>query len=353
MPRAAQEGVRQLFEVFDADAGVDGQDALHQCPHVGVVTRVVLGHERAEPTEVVFKEGLPWLAFAQLRLRRRHFREAAKNEVQLDRHRLLAPQGAVVVEDRDPLLHRDGGRPAFAARTPDEVDDRLPGGAVPPRRQRLCRHILLLPARPAPRIERSGLHPEARFGQGRAVYDSSTVRPMVPGNREPCSYSRTATGASRSPISTTTTIVFRTTWASPVENQVGRPALRNLRDLWGPLGLRDRPLCPYSRIRTEFTSASPRPPVMRGGLSVTPPKTPDQPRPVGRPLRSRVEPRRYFFLPPLLDLPSFLLFLVFFAMVSPPSVMASVGVHRPAASAKWFSGGRWESQDLCSEGNAW
>ena len=79
-----------------------------QHPHVGVVTRVVLGHQRTQPAVVALVGGLPGLALAQLGLRLGHLHEAAKDEVELDRHRLLAPQGAVVVEHCHALLDRHG-----------------------------------------------------------------------------------------------------------------------------------------------------------------------------------------------------------------------------------------------------
>ena len=60
----AQEGVRLLLEVVDADAGVGGEYSVHQCAHIGVVTRVVLGHQGTEPAEVSLGDGLPRLTLA-------------------------------------------------------------------------------------------------------------------------------------------------------------------------------------------------------------------------------------------------------------------------------------------------
>jgi len=73
-----------------------------------VVAGVVLLHQRGEPRVVVLIGGLPRLALTQGRVGLRHLHEAAQDEVHLDRHRLLAPQRAVVVEDGDALLGRDG-----------------------------------------------------------------------------------------------------------------------------------------------------------------------------------------------------------------------------------------------------
>ena len=64
MLRAAQEAVRGLLEVLDADPRVGGQDAAGQQPHVGVVAGVVLIHQRAEPAVVALGYGLPRLLAA-------------------------------------------------------------------------------------------------------------------------------------------------------------------------------------------------------------------------------------------------------------------------------------------------
>jgi len=138
--RAAEEGIRSLLEVLDADPGECGQDPARQDPHVGVVPRVVLDHDRTEPTEVALEGGLPRLTVAQLRLSRGHLDEAAEDEVELDRHGLLAPQRAVVVEHRDPFLDRHGDRSVLSARAPDEVADRLFGWGVTPSREQLLGH---------------------------------------------------------------------------------------------------------------------------------------------------------------------------------------------------------------------
>src|SRR3954464_13802136 len=68
--------------------------------------------------------------------------EPAQDEVQLDRHGLLAPQRAVVVEDRHTLLDRHRLRAVGAGRGGDERQDRLLGGAVAPARQRGRAHLI-------------------------------------------------------------------------------------------------------------------------------------------------------------------------------------------------------------------
>ena len=92
-------------------------------PHVAVVARVVLVHQPAEPGEVLVVRGLPRLLLAQRRCLFGHRGEAAQDEVGLDRHRLLAPERAVVVEDRNALLDRHRLRAVCPGDACDEVDD--------------------------------------------------------------------------------------------------------------------------------------------------------------------------------------------------------------------------------------
>ena len=56
---------------------------------------------------------------------------------QLEIHRLLGPQRAVVVERRDPFAGRDEIRSAFPGDLGHEVQDRLLRPAIVPRRKRV------------------------------------------------------------------------------------------------------------------------------------------------------------------------------------------------------------------------
>jgi hypothetical protein len=92
--------------------------------HVGVVTGAVLIHQGTEPAVVTLGYSLLWLPFGQLRPPGHHLRQAPQDEVELDRHRLLAPQRGVVVEHRNPFLWWHGRRSVRTAGTGREVHDR-------------------------------------------------------------------------------------------------------------------------------------------------------------------------------------------------------------------------------------
>jgi hypothetical protein len=141
---AAQERVGLRLEVLDADAVVGREDARREDHHVGVVAGVVLLHELAEPGVVALVGGLPGLALAQPGICLSHLDEPAQDEVELDRHRLLTPQRAVVVEHGQAILDGNRRRPVLAGRASDERADRLLGRTVAPARQRSrdAHHVL-------------------------------------------------------------------------------------------------------------------------------------------------------------------------------------------------------------------
>jgi hypothetical protein len=111
------------------------QDPTQEHLQVAVVAVVVLGDDLAQPVVVLVVGGLPWLAVAELGVLVGHGGQALEDEAELDRHRLLAPQGAVVVEHRHPLLRRKIAGPVAIGDRLDEPHDRLSRGGVGPRRQ--------------------------------------------------------------------------------------------------------------------------------------------------------------------------------------------------------------------------
>jgi hypothetical protein len=129
---AAQECVGLGLEVLHGDAGKGLQHPSGQHRQVAVVAVVVPGDHAAEPAVVAGVGGLPGLAGAQAGVLVGHGGQAAQDEVGLDGHWLLAPQGAVVVEHRHPLLRRHLALPVGVAHGLDELHDRLPGSGVVP-----------------------------------------------------------------------------------------------------------------------------------------------------------------------------------------------------------------------------
>ena len=121
---AAQERVGGARVVLDVLAGEGLQHAAHQHAQVAVVAVVVLVDRPAEPRVVLVVRRLPRLLRAQRLVLLRHLGEAHEDEAELDRHRLLAPERAVVVVHGDPLGRRHVVRPALRRHALDEVDDR-------------------------------------------------------------------------------------------------------------------------------------------------------------------------------------------------------------------------------------
>jgi hypothetical protein len=120
-----------VLELVDADASVRGEHAAEERAHVRVVAVVVLLHHLPRPSVIAVVSGLPRLLLAKGRVGLCHLVEPAQDEVGLDRQRLLAPEGAVVVEYRHARRRRHavGGHPL------DKSQHRLLGGSVVPRRE--------------------------------------------------------------------------------------------------------------------------------------------------------------------------------------------------------------------------
>ena len=118
--------------LLDGDLVMGREYRSHQRFQVGVVTLVVLGDGIAQPLQVAGVGGLVRLLSAQRRVRLGLLLESPEQKVELDVHRLLAPQRAVVVEHRDTLPRLNVIRPAFGADPAHEVDDRRPRRPVGP-----------------------------------------------------------------------------------------------------------------------------------------------------------------------------------------------------------------------------
>ena len=116
-----------FVEFFGGHAGMSRRDQLHHAVLAGFGQRL----------HVAFDRCLERLLVLPLRMLGRHRLDAVEREGQLEVHRLLGPQRAVVVEGGDALGGRHEIRPALPRNAGDEIDDRLLGGAVVPRRQRV------------------------------------------------------------------------------------------------------------------------------------------------------------------------------------------------------------------------
>src|SRR5213594_515517 len=86
---------------------------------------------------VARQNGLEWLHLRQLRLRLDHRRNTFQAIQDLRVHRMLDPQRAVLVERGDALGRRHEPRAALRRRALHELDDRLLGRPVVPRRERI------------------------------------------------------------------------------------------------------------------------------------------------------------------------------------------------------------------------
>ena len=129
---AEDERGRIGLDQVDVLARAGSEDSADDDPGVRVVALVVLRERGTEPVIVALVRRLPGLALAKGCVGRCLGGEAAEDVVELDRHRLLGPQGPVVVEYGDAFgrCHEIGstrGRDAI-----DEFDDRASSGAVGP-----------------------------------------------------------------------------------------------------------------------------------------------------------------------------------------------------------------------------
>ena len=119
-----------LLELLGGHAGVRGHDDLERWPCSPPAS--------APFTSPLSSEANGSLSFHSGMLRRERL-HAVEREEELEIHRLLGPERAVVVEGGDALGERHEVRRAFRRDLRDEVDDGLLGRAVVPRGQRVRR----------------------------------------------------------------------------------------------------------------------------------------------------------------------------------------------------------------------
>ena len=92
---------------------------------------------RRKRFHIAFEHGLERLLVLPFRVLRRQRLDAVEGERELEIHRLLGPQRAVVVEHGDAFGGRHEIRSGVLGDAPDEIDDRFLCRAVVPRRQRI------------------------------------------------------------------------------------------------------------------------------------------------------------------------------------------------------------------------
>jgi hypothetical protein len=92
---------------------------------------------RRDRFHVAFEDALERLLILPLRVLRRQLAGAIERKQHLEVRRLLRPERAVVVEDRDPLRHRHEVRAPFASHSGDEIANCLLRRRVVPGGQRV------------------------------------------------------------------------------------------------------------------------------------------------------------------------------------------------------------------------
>jgi hypothetical protein len=88
-------------------------DCPGENPQLTIFPFTVFDYGRAKPVVIPFIRGFPALAGAASSVPLLHLDRAEENELQLDRHRLLAPQGPAVVKSRNSFVRMDEVSRAF------------------------------------------------------------------------------------------------------------------------------------------------------------------------------------------------------------------------------------------------
>lgn len=122
VPRRGQPAPDDGVELLRRHPRVGGRDQLQETPVAA----------RRQGFHIPVQHRLERLSLAPLRMRRRERLHAVQGKGELDVHRLLDPEGSVVVERRDALLGRDVVWAGRVGHRLDELDDALLGGPVVP-----------------------------------------------------------------------------------------------------------------------------------------------------------------------------------------------------------------------------
>ena len=133
MLRRGDPVLHDLLELVGGHARVRGHDDLEH--------RLLPAGQRG--FQVALEQRGERLLVLPLRMLRRERLHPVEREDQLEIHRLLGPERAVVVERGDALGGRHELRAAFFRGCLDELDDSFLCRAVVPRRQRICLGIHL------------------------------------------------------------------------------------------------------------------------------------------------------------------------------------------------------------------
>ena len=127
-----------LFKCFDGDALECPEHATQQHLYVAFVAVIMFDDDAIQPRVILFVGCLPGLALTQCWVLVCHRCQTAQDKVGLDRHRLFAPQRAVVVIDRNARLGRHIVGTRFVAHLCDKLYDCPFGWRIIPRCQVRC-----------------------------------------------------------------------------------------------------------------------------------------------------------------------------------------------------------------------
>jgi hypothetical protein len=140
MWRLPQEVLGGFLVGVDRHPAERFENGRHEIADAAVVALIVSGHDVTEPGVIAPIRCLPRLLRAQRRIGLGHTRQPLQDEAELDGHRLLAPQRAVVVEDGDARGWLDEVRRAVGGDALDKPSNGADSWTIHPRRKMLRHH---------------------------------------------------------------------------------------------------------------------------------------------------------------------------------------------------------------------